>query len=119
MSRIPKASVAARLSLVITAWEKYCGTAPRRPEICELVSDLQAPRLCEPEQKRSGNESAGHSVAREQPLEQARLQLTRDPRPLPRMELNPEIKNIHEFKFEDFQLLGYDPHPSIKAPIAV
>src|SRR5947199_6068829 len=50
-------------------------------------------------------------------LEQARLQLTRDPRPLPRMELNPEIKNIHEFKFEDFQLLGYDPHPSIKAPI--
>jgi len=52
-------------------------------------------------------------------LEQARLQLTREPRPLPRMQINPEIKNIHDFKFEDFQLVGYDPHPSIKAPIAV
>jgi thymidylate synthase len=52
-------------------------------------------------------------------LEQAKLQLTRDPRPLPQMKLNPEIKNIHDFKFEDFQLTGYDPHPPIKAPIAV
>ncbi|HUR45490.1 MAG TPA: thymidylate synthase [Candidatus Saccharimonadales bacterium] len=52
-------------------------------------------------------------------MEQARLQLTREPRPLPRMQLNPSVKNIHEFKFEDFQLVGYDPHPSIKAPIAV
>ena len=52
-------------------------------------------------------------------LEQARLQLTREPRPLPRMEINPGVKNIHDFKFEDFHLVGYDPHPSIKAPIAV
>jgi len=52
-------------------------------------------------------------------LEQAKLQLTREPRPLPQMKLNPEVKNIHEFKFEDFQLLNYDPHPGIKAPIAV
>ena len=52
-------------------------------------------------------------------MEQARLQLTRGPRPLPRMQLNPDVKNIHEFKYEDFQLVGYDPHPSIKAPIAV
>ena len=52
-------------------------------------------------------------------LEQARLQLTRAPRPLPQMKLNPAIKNIHDFKFEDFELVGYDPHPSIKAPIAV
>jgi thymidylate synthase len=52
-------------------------------------------------------------------LEQARLQLTRAPRPLPQMRLNPAVKNIHEFKFEDFQLVGYDPHPAIKAPIAV
>jgi thymidylate synthase len=52
-------------------------------------------------------------------LEQARLQLTREPRPLPRMELNPAVKNIHEFRYEDFQLVGYDPHPPIKAPIAV
>ena len=52
-------------------------------------------------------------------LEQAQLQLGREPRPLPRMELNPAIRNIHDFKFEDFKLAGYDPHPSIKAPIAV
>jgi len=52
-------------------------------------------------------------------LEQAREQLAREPRPLPRMKLNPGIKNIHDFQFEDFQLVGYDPHPSIKAPIAV
>src|SRR5271156_320393 len=52
-------------------------------------------------------------------LEQARLQLSREPRPLPQMKLNPAIKDIHEFKFEDFELLGYDPHPAIKAPIAV
>ena len=52
-------------------------------------------------------------------LEQARLQLTREPRPLPQMKLNPAVKNIHEFKYEDFTLTGYDPHPSIKAPIAV
>ena len=52
-------------------------------------------------------------------LDQARLQLTRPPRPLPQMKLNPGIKSIHDFKFEDFQLTGYDPHPPIKAPIAV
>src|SRR4051812_32511015 len=52
-------------------------------------------------------------------LEQAREQLTRAFRPLPQMKLNPAIKNIHDFTFEDFELVGYDPHPSIKAPIAV
>jgi thymidylate synthase len=52
-------------------------------------------------------------------LEQAREQLTRACRPLPRMRLNPAVKNIHQFKFEDFELLDYNPHPSIKAPIAV
>ena len=52
-------------------------------------------------------------------LEQARLQLTREPRPLPRMEINPEVKSLFDYRYEDFQLVGYDPHPSIKAPIAV
>jgi thymidylate synthase len=52
-------------------------------------------------------------------LDQAREQLTRECRSLPRMNLNPAVKNIHDFKFEDFDLIDYNPHPSIKAPIAV
>jgi thymidylate synthase len=52
-------------------------------------------------------------------LEQARTQLAREPRPLPTMRLNPSVKSIYEFQYEDFKLDGYDPHPAIKAPIAV
>ena len=52
-------------------------------------------------------------------LEQARLQLTRSPRPLPTMQINPEVKDIFGFRFEDFSLIGYDPHPHIKAEVAV
>jgi thymidylate synthase len=52
-------------------------------------------------------------------IEQAQLQLTRDFRTLPMMKLNPEIKNIFNFKYEDFSLENYDPHPHIKAPVAV
>jgi thymidylate synthase len=52
-------------------------------------------------------------------LEQARLQLTREPRLLPTMTLNPAVRSILEFRFGDFTLENYDPHPSIKAPIAV
>lgn len=52
-------------------------------------------------------------------IEQAKLQLTRKPRPLPRLEINPEVKDIFGFKFEDFVLHDYDPHPHIKAEVAV
>jgi thymidylate synthase len=51
--------------------------------------------------------------------EQAKLQLSREPRPLPTMRLNPEVKDIFAFRYEDFTLEGYDPHPGIKAPVAV
>ena len=52
-------------------------------------------------------------------LEQTRLQLSREPRALPTMRINPAITDILAFKFEDFTLEGYDPHPAIKAPVAV
>lgn len=52
-------------------------------------------------------------------LEQARLQLTREPRPLPTMKINPDVKDIFGFKYEDFTLEGYDPWPHIAAPVAV
>jgi thymidylate synthase len=52
-------------------------------------------------------------------LDQAKLQLTREPRKLPEMRLNPAVKNIRDFQYSDFELVGYDPHPSIKAQIAV
>ena len=52
-------------------------------------------------------------------IEQAQLQLTRDFRPLPTMRINPEISNLFDFKYEDFELLNYDPHPHIKAAVAI
>jgi thymidylate synthase len=52
-------------------------------------------------------------------LEQARLQLTRAPRCLPRMRLNPAVSDMLAFRYEDFALEGYDPHPHIKAKVAV
>lgn len=52
-------------------------------------------------------------------IEQARLQLSRDPKPLPTMEINPAVKDIFDFKFEDFILKDYDPHPHIKGVVAV
>ena len=52
-------------------------------------------------------------------LEQAKLQLSREPRPLPTMKINPEVKEIFQFKFEDFTLENYDPHPHIKGIVAV
>ncbi|MBN9010879.1 MAG: thymidylate synthase [Rhizobiales bacterium] len=52
-------------------------------------------------------------------IEQAQLQLAREPRPLPQMKLNPEIGSLFDFVYDDFMLEGYDPHPAIKAPVAV
>ena len=52
-------------------------------------------------------------------VEQARLQMTREPRRLPTLELNPDVTNLFDFKFEDIRLLDYDPHPHIKAAVAV
>jgi len=52
-------------------------------------------------------------------FEQAKLQLSREPRPLPTMRINPEVKDLFAFRFEDFTLEGYDPHPAIPAPVAV
>ncbi|MEO9256976.1 MAG: thymidylate synthase [Crocinitomicaceae bacterium] len=52
-------------------------------------------------------------------LEQVKLQLTREPRALPKMKLNPSVKNLFDFKFEDFELTDYDPHPHIKGAVAV
>ena len=52
-------------------------------------------------------------------IEQAKLQLTREPRPLPTMKINPDVKSIFDFKFEDFELEGYDPWPHIKAEVSV
>ncbi len=52
-------------------------------------------------------------------VEQARLQLTRDPRPLPTLRLNPEVRALEDFRFEDVAIEGYTPHPAIKAPVAV
>lgn len=52
-------------------------------------------------------------------LEQAREQLSREPRPLPTLRLNPAVKNLFDFRYEDFTLENYDPHPAIRAPVAV
>ncbi|GHT32403.1 thymidylate synthase [Bacteroidia bacterium] len=52
-------------------------------------------------------------------LEQVKLQLTREPRPLPAMKINPDVKDIFSFKYEDFELINYDPHPHIKGEVAV
>jgi len=52
-------------------------------------------------------------------VEQARLQLSREPRPLPKLVLNPAVRALEDFRFEDIAIEGYDPHPAIKAPVAV
>ena len=52
-------------------------------------------------------------------IEQLELQMTRDFRPLPQLKLNPEVKDIFDFKYDDFEIVGYDPHPHIAGKVAV
>ena len=52
-------------------------------------------------------------------LDQVKLQLSREPKSLPTLKINPDVKSIFDFKYEDFELVGYDPHPGIKANISV
>jgi thymidylate synthase len=52
-------------------------------------------------------------------IEQTHLQLSREPRPLPAMRINPDVKDLFQFRYEDFELTGYDPHPHIKAEVSV
>ena len=52
-------------------------------------------------------------------FEQTELQLSREPRSLPKMKINPKVKNIFDFKYEDFELIDYEPHPHIKGKVAV
>jgi thymidylate synthase len=63
--------------------------------------------------------SLGDTHVYQNHFEQAAVQLDREPRPLPRMHLNPAVKSLYDFSFDDFRLEGYDPHPRISAPIAV
>ena len=52
-------------------------------------------------------------------MEQIRLQLSRTPKPLPKLKLNPKIQNLFDFKYEDVEILNYDPHPAIKGIVSV
>ncbi|MEN9326411.1 MAG: hypothetical protein RI943_832, partial [Bacteroidota bacterium] len=52
-------------------------------------------------------------------LDQVNLQLSRQPKKLPSLEINPDVKSIFDFKYEDFKLIGYEPEPAIKAPVAI
>jgi thymidylate synthase len=63
--------------------------------------------------------SLGDTHVYQNHFEQAQRQLSRTPRPLPTMHLNPAVKSLFDFRYEDFRLDGYDPHPRIPAPIAV
>ena len=63
--------------------------------------------------------SLGDTHVYQNHFEQARLQLEREPRPLPTMRLDPAVKSLFDFSFDDFKLEGYDPHPRISAPISV
>ncbi len=70
--------------------------------------------------RRTGSTRPWHGACRyNNHLPQARLQLAREPRPLPRLVLDPEVRRLEDFRYEDIRFEGYAPHPAIKAPVAV
>ena len=93
-----------RRNIVITRQADYVA------EGAEVVGDLQAGEFIH---------TLGDAHLYSNHFEQARLQLSRTPKTLPTMNINPEVKDLFGFKFEDFELLGYDPDPHIKAAVVV
>ena len=71
------------------------------------------------EKQKTETSKAKESITKLKNIEQAKLQLTREPKKLPRMVINPDVKDIFSFKFEDFSLENYDAHPHIKGVVAV
>ena len=93
----------------------YVASSWRNPYYPDVIARLRAAGL-EPDEF---IHTTGDTHIYQNHFEQVALQLSREPRPLPVMRLNPDVKSVFDFKYEDFTLEGYDPWPGIKAPVAV
>ncbi len=93
----------------------YVASSWRNPYYPDVIARLRAAGL-EPGEF---IHTTGDTHIYQNHFEQVALQLSREPRPLPVMRLNPDVKSVFDFKYEDFTLEGYDPWPGIKAPVAV